>query len=330
MLLAHTQLEEMTKNLDSKLEGLLLVDKPVGPTSHDVVQLVKEALEVEKAGHVGTLDPSASGLLIVCLNDAVKAVQFLMGLDKEYIGEMTLGIETDTQDREGKITSCRDISHISEEQIKEAFSAFVGKIVQSPPLYSAVKKGGVRMYELARKGIKENPPPREVFIKELEILSVVLPKITFRALVSSGTYIRSLVSDIGRKLGVGAHLSELRRTKVGGFKVEDAIPAEKLKSGPGKRMAIGAVLPLRLALYDFPEIRVKGNTAWKVLHGGGISEEDVNSGEVKIEGKEGNTAKVVDDYGRVIAIMKRVSSRNRGSDSNKVLWHPLRVWSRNN
>lgn len=326
---AHAQLKEMKKSLSSKLEGLLLVDKPVGPTSHDIVQLVKEALDVEKAGHLGTLDPSASGLVVVGLNDAVKAVQFLVELDKEYIGEMTLGIETDTQDAEGKITFRSDISALSEEEIKKAFSAFVGTITQTPPLYSAVKKGGVRMYKLARKGVIATPPTRQVTVKELEILSIALPKVSFRALVSSGTYIRSLASDIGREVGVGAHLSSLRRTKVGGFDVKDAIPAEDLKVGPGKRRAMGAVISLRTALADFPEIRVKGETAWKVLHGGGISEGDIQGGEAMVEDTSVKTAKVIDDYGRVIAIMERVHYPVESS-SKKVLWRPLRVWTRGN
>jgi len=311
-------------------EGILLVDKPYGPTSHDVVQRVKSALDARKAGHLGTLDPAATGLLAVCINDATKIAPFLAKHDKEYRGTLALGIETDTQDAQGEVVARADPGRLTMEMIREAFAGFIGHILQHPPAYSAVKRGGVPMYKLARAGKKAQAPARDAQVKLLEIEAIEMPHVTFRALVTAGTYIRTLAHDIGRKLGVGAHLTSLRRLKSGPFMVENAIPLDELSTGPGQRKAYGALIPLGKLLQGWPDIIVEGEAARRVAHGNGLTRGDFNRGEARISGDGAETAKALDSSGRLLAIMRRIrSGGNRGDGAQAdVLWHPMRVWER--
>lgn len=311
-------------------EGILLVDKPPGPTSHDVVQRVKSALGAKKAGHLGTLDPAATGILVVCVNDATKIAPFLAGHDKEYRGTLLLGVETDTQDAQGKVMGTIDPGHIAPEQIRTAFAGFIGPVLQRPPAYSAVKRGGVPMYKLARAGKKAQAPVRAVTVKELEIEAINMPRVTFRALVTAGTYIRTLAHDIGKKLGVGAHLESLRRLRSGPYRVENAIPLEELSIGPGQRKAYGALIPLSRALEGWPEITLQGGAARRVAHGNGLTRGDFDRGDACISGSSGETARAIDSAGRLIAVMKQIRSAGKQADTAEtdVLWHPIRVWER--
>lgn len=224
-------------------DGLLLVDKPSGPTSHDLVDRVRKALGIRAVGHAGTLDPFASGLLILGLGKGTKALTALVGLDKTYEIEARLGTRTDTFDREGAVlTDTRPIEPPSQATIERALEGFRGAIKQKAPLFSAIKQGGKKLYELARAGIatEEMRPERDVTIYELTLNAYTWPKLILTARVSSGTYIRSLVDDLGTALGVGGYVQELRRTKIGVFSVAGAIDGKDVT----KEAIEKALLPL--------------------------------------------------------------------------------------
>lgn len=203
--------------------GVLLVDKPGGCTSHDVVDSVRRLYRTRKVGHAGTLDPMATGLLIVLVGRATKASDLLMAQDKEYLGEATLGTVTDTQDAEGKAVETNAVPALTEDRIREAMATMVGDQSQVPPMHSAKKVGGRKLYDLARKGVEVVREPRPITITEFELLSWESPRIRFRVRCSKGTYVRTLAHDLGRSLGPGAHLSMLRRTRSGRLDVADAM-----------------------------------------------------------------------------------------------------------
>jgi tRNA pseudouridine55 synthase len=209
---------------------VILIDKPFKWTSFDVIREVRSLVKVKKVGHAGTLDPLATGLLIVCTGKFTKKINEYMAREKEYTGTFTLGAITPTYDFESEPVQLRDISHISEAGIKAITTQFTGVIQQVPPIHSAIKKDGKRAYELARKGEEIILEPRTVTIKEFEITSVNLPVVGFRVVCSTGTYIRSLANDVGAALGCGAYLSGLCRTRIGEFLLKDAYSMEKLEN----------------------------------------------------------------------------------------------------
>ena len=212
------------------LEGkVLLLDKPIGWTSFNMVQKVRHLTKVAKVGHAGTLDPLATGLLIICTGKFTKQINTYMGMTKEYTGSMVIGATTPTFDLESEPENFQSIDHITEEQIKDATRQFIGEILQMPPQHSAIKKDGKRLYESARQGIEVKVDPRPITIESFEITHIQLPQIDFKVVCSTGTYIRSLVKDFGDVLGVGAYMSALRRTKIGAFDVDDAMQWENLQ-----------------------------------------------------------------------------------------------------
>ncbi len=208
---------------------LLLINKPLRWTSFDVVNKLRNILKIKKIGHAGTLDPLASGLLIVCTGKLTKKIEELMGLEKEYTGIIVLGQTTPSHDLETPITESTDIQHIKPEAIYQAARHLTGNILQVPPAHSAIKVGGKRAYALARKGKEPVLAPREVVVKAFEITAIQLPEVHFRVVCSKGTYIRSLVRDIGEALGVGAHLSQLCRTRIGMYQLSDALTPDQVK-----------------------------------------------------------------------------------------------------
>lgn len=212
------------------LEGkVLLLDKPIGWTSFNMVQKVRHLTKVAKVGHAGTLDPLATGLLIICTGKFTKQINNYMGMTKEYAGSMVIGATTPTYDLESEPENFQSIDHITEEQIKDATRQFIGEILQMPPQHSAIKKDGKRLYESARQGIEVKVDPRPITIESFEITHIQLPQIDFKVVCSTGTYIRSLVKDFGDVLGGGAYMSALRRTKIGAFNVDDAMQWENLQ-----------------------------------------------------------------------------------------------------
>ncbi|MFC4263939.1 tRNA pseudouridine(55) synthase TruB [Ferruginibacter yonginensis] len=202
---------------------VLLIDKPLHWTSFDVVRKIRNSIKIKKVGHAGTLDPLATGLLIVCTGKFTKKINEYMAQVKEYTGAFTLGATTATYDKESDPENQQPFEHITELQIKQAAQQFVGAIEQFPPVYAAIKKDGVAQYELARRGKDVDLQARPITIYEFEITAVALPVVQFRVACSTGTYIRSLAHDIGQALQCGAYLSELRRTKIGDFDTANAV-----------------------------------------------------------------------------------------------------------
>ena len=213
------------------IEGVLLVDKGPCMTSHDVVAMERRCLNLKKIGHCGTLDPMATGLLILVLGRATKIQDLLMSENKEYVGAMTLGVTTSTQDREGEVLLTRDVPDFSRERIEEVFAEYQGDFYQTPPMVSAIKQDGVPLYKLARQGKEVKREPRPVHIYDYKIDGIRLPEIEFTVVCSKGFYVRTYAHDIGEKLGCGAHLSALRRTRSGKFDVSMTVSWEALKEG---------------------------------------------------------------------------------------------------
>lgn len=234
--------------------GLLLIDKEKGPTSHDVVEQVRKILKIKQVGHAGTLDPFATGLLLVGFGKATRLLEYLQGEVKTYQVKMKLGLITDTFDITGNVME-ENAVNIDESVILEVIKSFVGKYAQVPPAYSARKYQGKKLYELARDGKIINLPPRDVEIYEIDDVKIEMPYVEFVAKVSAGTYIRSLCMDIGYKIGCGATAVELRRTSVGKFKVEDAVKIDELKEAKMIESIenLGAFVSLE-AMLDFPKV----------------------------------------------------------------------------
>lgn len=202
---------------------LLLINKPFGWTSFDVVNKLRYKLKIKKIGHAGTLDPLATGLLIICTGKMTKQIDSFMGLEKEYTGTFVIGQTTPSYDLETEVSVPVDITSVTEDAIRRAAQSLTGKISQLPPAHSAIKVDGKRAYKFARQGKEIALKPRDVEVVEFEITSVALPMINFRIVCSKGTYIRSLARDIGEKLGVGAYLSQLCRTRIGTFRLENSV-----------------------------------------------------------------------------------------------------------
>ena len=215
---------------------VLLIDKPLEWTSFDAVRKIRNLVKTKKVGHAGTLDPLATGLLIICTGKFTKKINEYMAREKEYTGTITLGAVTPTFDLESEPQLHKDISGLSDESIRKATAIFTGPILQVPPIHSAIKINGKRVYELARKGIEVQMEPRAVTISVFEITSIEMPVVHFRVLCSTGTYIRSLANDFGAALGCGGYLSSLRRTRIGEFRVEDAYTMESVEEMIGKTL----------------------------------------------------------------------------------------------
>ncbi|MFN5762401.1 MAG: tRNA pseudouridine(55) synthase TruB [Sphingobacteriales bacterium] len=209
---------------------MLLIDKPLKWTSFDAVKKVRILTKISKVGHAGTLDPLATGLLIICTGKFTKQINTYMAQEKEYTGSFTLGAITPTYDLESAPEDVKEYAHLTEEEIRKATEQFIGEIEQIPPAHSAIKKDGIPVYKLARKGKEVKLDPRKVTISIFEITNIVGPVVNFRVVCSTGTYIRSLANDFGKVLGCGAYLSSLRRTKIGEFNVESAQSIEEFDS----------------------------------------------------------------------------------------------------
>lgn len=212
----------MISNQEFAEGKVLLIDKPLEWTSFDAVKKIRTLIKIPKVGHAGTLDPLATGLLIICTGKFTKMINEYMGMEKEYTGTFTIGAITPTYDLESEPKDFKAYDHLTTEDLFKATKIFIGDILQMPPQHSAIKKDGKPLYVSARKGIEVKVDPRPVTIKEFELTGIELPVVHFRVVCSTGTYIRSLANDFGAELGVGAYLSSLRRTRVGNFSVTDA------------------------------------------------------------------------------------------------------------
>jgi tRNA pseudouridine55 synthase len=256
------------------MNGLLLVDKPSGVTSHDVVDHVRRASGVRRIGHTGTLDPAATGLLILCVGHATRLSDFLVGMDKVYEGAMRFGVVTDSYDLDGKVVEERPVPDLSEAEIQAAFDRFTGDILQLPPMVSAVKVGGERLYKLARRGETVEREPRPVTVKEFTLLDYRAPDALFRVRCTRGTYARTLCYDVGETLGCGATLASLRRTGVGHHSVENSAPPEALRTREDVERRL---LSTNEAL-DLPRVTVRPASRRTVISGGLLGAGDLLEG----------------------------------------------------
>ncbi|MFT3829732.1 MAG: tRNA pseudouridine(55) synthase TruB [Opitutaceae bacterium] len=231
-----------------EFDGVLLIDKPTEHTSHDVVARVRHKLQQKRVGHAGTLDPMATGLLLVLVGKSTRLSQYLMSGDKEYEGEMTLGVVTNSQDAEGEVVETRPVpADLDRAKIETVMQTFRGDQYQTPPMFSAIKVDGVPLYKMARKGEEIDREPRFIRIMAIEVLGVELPKVRFRVRCSKGTYVRTIAHDVGQKLGCGAHLSALRRTASGELRVEKAIKLEDFLALPPAELAKQLLAPHQVA-----------------------------------------------------------------------------------
>ena len=215
-----------------ELEGVLLVDKPTDHTSHDVVARLRRKLNMKRIGHAGTLDPMATGLLIMLIGKATRISQYLISLDKEYEGTITLGATTDSQDADGQVMETRPVPPLTEAELKTAMNSFLGDQYQMPPMYSAIKIGGVPLYKSARKGEDVVREPRFIRVMSFDLTRFALPQLDFRLSSSKGTYVRTIAHDLGQKLGCGAHLSALRRTATDRFNISQAMTLDAIEAMP--------------------------------------------------------------------------------------------------
>ena len=297
--------EDHIKNVVS---GVLVVDKPVGLTSHDVVQIIRRGTGIRRAGHTGTLDPRASGVLVVLIGPAVRLSEYVSASDKRYQATIRLGSSTDTFDAEGRITSSASVENISEEQFEEILDQYVGEIEQVPPPYSAIKVGGRKAYEMARDGEEVNLEPRVIQVYSLELLEWDSPEAVVDVFCSSGTYVRSLANDLGNALGVGAHLVGLRRTKSGRFTLRDAVPLRRLQESFIAGDWYKYLIPAAEALAEWPMVELDGDQVELVRHGHRVPAEPGSKG----------WARGVSEQGDLVALLE--------VDEEKSEWQPRKVF----
>jgi tRNA pseudouridine55 synthase len=261
--------------MPDELHGVLVVDKPRGPSSFGVVQEVRRVLGVKRAGHGGTLDPMATGVLPVCLGEGTKLAAFFLDADKEYEAEVLLGVATDTYDAMGTVVETRSTAGVTEQALRASLRCFLGRIRQRPPAYSAIKQDGRPLYERARAGEVVEAPEREVEIHRLDVLALDLPRVRLHVVCSKGTYIRSLADDLGRDLGVGAHVTALRRTRTGAFGLDRAVALADV--GDAARAGRLPLLSPTEALGHLPQARVDGDLELRVRQGKPLSGRDLGS-----------------------------------------------------
>ncbi len=287
--------------------GLLNLDKPSGPTSHDLVAAVRRGARVKKVGHAGTLDPMATGVLVLCLGPATRLSEYVMRSRKVYRARVHFGVVTDTYDAQGKVTA-RNEALPSREAVEAALAGFRGEILQVPPMYSALKRGGRKLYELARAGQQVERPPRAVTVYRLELLDWQPPFAALEVECSPGTYVRSLAHDLGQTLGCGAHLAALQRCASGRFRVEEAVPWDAFRAAMDAGDWQRYLLPPDLALADVPAVHLSAEQAARVLHGNAIP---------VVADVAGELVRAYDADGRFIAVLER-----RG-----VHWKPQKVFA---
>ncbi len=289
----------------SEVSGFFNIDKPTGMTSHDVVAKIRRGLKLKKVGHAGTLDPMATGVLIICVGSATRLSEYVMHANKQYRARVHLGVTTDTYDAEGEIQQTCDAGGIQREDVQNALKPFIGDIHQEPPMYSAIKQSGRKLYELARAGQTVERESREVRIESVEITEWSPPEFTLEVVCSAGTYIRSLAFDLGKALGVGAHLSGLTRTASGAFRIEDAVLLDSLLTSENWQAYL---TPARVGLKDWPTINFDVGQAEAISHGRSVADKAAVGGHLVL---------AFNDTNDLIGIVQ--------ADSG--LWKPHKVFS---
>lgn len=300
---------ELNDDQINSISGVLVVDKPVGLTSHEVVQIIRRGTYIRRAGHTGTLDPRASGVLVVLLGPAVRLSEYVSASDKRYQAVILLGKTTDTYDADGRVLSSNPVDNITEAQFEEALQQFVGEIEQVPPPYSAIKIKGRKAYEMAREGEEFDLQPRKINVYSLELLEWAPPEAVIDVYCSSGTYIRSLANDLGKLLGCGAHLIGLRRTKSGRFTLRDAVPLRKLRESFDDGSWYQYVIPAAEALSDWPSIELTEANVDAIRHGHRVP------GEAGV----GKMARGISLDGELVALLEFDPASNE--------WQPKKVFN---
>ncbi len=290
------------------VSGVLVVDKPIGLTSHDVVQIIRRGTGIRRAGHTGTLDPRASGVLVVLIGPAVRLSEYVSASDKRYQATIRLGSSTDTYDSEGTVTGSGSVEGITEETFDEVLQSFVGEIEQVPPPYSAVKVHGKKAYDFAREGDEVDLQPRKINVYSLDVLEWAPPEAVVDVYCSSGTYVRSLANDLGNKLGCGAHLIGLRRTKSGKFTLRDAVPLRRLQEAFIAGTWYKNLIPAAEALADWPMVELDGDQVELIRHGHRVPAEPENTG----------WARGVSEQGDLVALLE--------VDDETHEWQPRKVF----
>ena len=290
-------------------DSIVNLFKPVGPTSFDMVCSVRRILGVKKAGHIGTLDPAADGVLPICLNRSTRIIQFLSPLQKTYRATLELGSETDTQDATGRKVSTKDPSLVNETKIKQVFQTFVGEKDQIPPMYSAKKKNGIPLYKLARNGINIARDPVKITVYSIDFIKKEENQVLFEVRCSAGTYIRTLSHDIGKKLGCYAHMVRLTRTKVGLFGLGRTLTLEELKVAYEEGSLPEKLLPLEEALNFLPAIRVKEEYLESVSHGVALSKCFLETLPDRFE--PGHYFRVLGNNDKVVAVVEPVVDQDK-------------------
>ncbi len=304
------------------MNGILVIDKPKGKTSHSVVQEVKKILKARRAGHTGTLDPFATGVLPVCLDSATKVIPYLNETFKEYEATLKLGVTTDTMDETGEITEVKQQVQIGLSDIETAFGAVKNEPTQVPPMYSALNYRGRRLYELARDGFEVQRSPRAVVIDELKMLDYRSPLLKFFVRCSRGTYVRVLAADIGNKLGCGGHLVDLRRLKSGSFKIEDTHTMEEIMSGDLN------VIPIDKALSHLKKIYVTKNASARIRNGEQIRKSYLDFLNIPAF-EAGETLACYDDTDLVSICRSRISFHDfKKIEDRQIIFSHLRVFTK--
>jgi tRNA pseudouridine55 synthase len=280
--------------------GVVIVDKPAGATSAQVLARVKRLCRVNKAGHAGTLDPFATGVLVCCLNQATRLARFFLHDRKTYRGTLHLGIETDTQDPTGQVLAEKDTAALTAADIQNLVDRFTGTMEQVPPVYSALKHKGTPLYRLARNGRAVQKPPRRVTIEALTILDIAIPLVRFEVTCSAGTYIRTLCADMGRELGCGGHLKALRRLESSGFTIAEAVPLDELEQKAAQGTLDGCLISMSDALRGMSAVTAERRLADKIGHGQPVSRSDLAD---LPDLESAADFKVLDSRGRLLAVM---------------------------
>lgn len=295
----------------NKWDGFLLINKEVGPTSHDTVNGLRNILAYRKIGHTGTLDPAACGLLLTCLGKGCKIVQFLSQWDKEYLARIKLGEETDTFDAQGKIVKVRDNLNLSQVEIKKAILSFKGEQHQLSPSYAAVKFEGKKLYEYAREGKDVPKKVRKIQIKNIEVEKIDIPFVDIKVTCSSGTYIRTLAYDIGKKLGCGAHLFSLCRTRIGSFELKQALNLQKVEKK--KDQISNFLVKVENILEFLPSLVIKDQFKERIKNGVELKPAHINF--VEKDFNEGEKITLKDESGKILAIGETFVSSEKLFDS---------------
>ncbi|MBK9007265.1 MAG: tRNA pseudouridine synthase B [Anaerolineales bacterium] len=304
------------QTMKNAISGVLVVDKPVGMTSHDVVQAIRNGTGLRRAGHTGTLDPRASGVLVILVGPAVRLSEYVSASDKRYQAIIRMGGKTDTFDAEGRVTPSAQPVNVTEAQFEEALKTFVGEIEQTPPPYSAVKVQGRKAYEMARQGEQVDLAPRKITVHHLEVLEWTPPEVVIDVHCSSGTYVRSLANDLGEKLGCGAYLVGLRRTKSGRFSLRDATPLRKLQEAFTAGNWYQYLIPAAEALGDWPAIELSPDEVEGVRHGHRVKAAE--------DAALGNKVRGVSTQGELVALMECITG-----EDGALAWQPKKVFFTN-